>query len=130
MTLPRRRAWAWISLAGVLLVALLAVIEVRVVEPRVAVRWDARIDPAERTALERRYTLRNGERDQGTSWRYDLGNRSRDNIRALIREHADDEQRGEREIAPGPVARCARGPQQNPAAEATRTPCFSRMAPR
>lgn len=35
--------------------------------------------------------LRNGQPEEGTTWRYNLGNRSRDNIGALIRDPSVDD---------------------------------------
>lgn len=83
----RLRTWAWIALGGVLLAGL-ALIDVQISGPRIAVQWSPGLSAVDRTALERRYDLREGEPDEGTTWRYDLGNRSRDNIGALIRDAA------------------------------------------
>ena len=80
--LPRR---AWLVLGGVLIV-IAALIDVQLTGPRVAVQWSPAMTAGDRAALEGQYDLRNGEFDQGTTWRYDLGNRSRDNIGALIRD--------------------------------------------
>lgn len=88
--LRRLRTRAWIAL-GVLLIALLALIDVQMIGPRVSVRWSAQLDPAGRSALEGRYGLRNGEPDEGATWRYDLADRSRDNIRALLQDPAVDD---------------------------------------
>ena len=75
---------------GAVLVAAAALIEVRVVLPQATVRWDAGVSADDRVALERRHDLRNGEAIEGTAtgWRYGLGDRSADNIRALIAEPA------------------------------------------
>ena len=83
-----RRRWAWIALAVVVVAA--AILRVDVAGPRVHVRWNAAVDPAERTRLERRYDLRGGGPvDQTTNtWRYDLGEASRENIGALLRDPA------------------------------------------
>ncbi|MSO30325.1 MAG: hypothetical protein EXQ48_05185 [Acidobacteria bacterium] len=83
----RPRTLAWIGLAGVLL-AIVALIDVRVTGPRVAIQWSPAMTAGDRAALEGRYGLRNSEFDEGTTWRYDLGNRSRDNIGALIHDAA------------------------------------------
>lgn len=88
--LLRRRTWAWVALGGAL-VAILALIDVQIIEHYVAVRWTAGIAPGDRAALERRYDLRNGEFDEGTTWRYELGDRSSENIRALIQDAAVDD---------------------------------------
>lgn len=88
----RRRTWAWIAFGGVL-IAMLTLVRVTVTDPRVNVRWHEGVSPADRTALERRYDLRNGNPVEGTTttWRYDLGERSRENIRALIQDPAVDD---------------------------------------
>ena len=86
-----RRAWPWVLLGG-LLIAAVALVDVTITGPRVAVRWDADLTSDDRIALERRYALGNGEPDQGTvstnTWRYELNNRSRENIRALLGDPA------------------------------------------
>lgn len=83
----RRRTWAWIACGGVLIAAL-ALLDVHIIWPRIAVQWSAEIAPVDRAALERRYDLRNGEFAEGTTWQYDLGNRSRENIGALVHDPA------------------------------------------
>jgi hypothetical protein len=88
--LRRRRTWAWIAVGGVL-IAILALVDVTTIDPRVTVRWRAEVGPADRVALERRYGLENGEQIEGTGWRYQLRDRSRDNIGALIRDPAVDD---------------------------------------
>lgn len=70
------------------LIATVALVDVTITGPRVAIRWSEEVDAAGRVAVERKYDLRNGERDDGTTWRYDLGNRSTANIRALIDDPA------------------------------------------
>lgn len=92
----RPRLWKpvlWI-VAGALL-ATAALVDITISAPRVAVRWRTDIDAAQRERLERRYDLRNGEQDasgQSTStWRYDLGDRSSGNIRALVDDPAVDD---------------------------------------
>lgn len=89
-----RRAWLWMVLGGVFIAAL-ALVDVTITGPRVAVRWGADVRPADRAALEERYDLRNGEPDQGAlstqTWRYELGDRSRENIRALVNDPAVDD---------------------------------------
>jgi hypothetical protein len=57
------------------------------------VRWTAGIEPARRTALEERFDLRNGEPDRQSpsTWQYELGNRSRRNIEALVRDPAAED---------------------------------------
>lgn len=90
-----RAKWPWIAL-GVVLLAAAALIEVREVLPRATVRWDADVSAADRAALEKRYDLRNGEGIEGaaTGWRYELGDRTTENIRALIAEPAVDDTGG------------------------------------
>ena len=91
----RRRSLAWIAL-GSGLIPLLALIQlaitdsVTIIDPRVTVRWHDSVSPATRTALEDRHGLRSGTRDDTTTdtWRYRLGDTSRENIRALIRDPA------------------------------------------
>jgi hypothetical protein len=82
-----RRTQVIVALAAAV-AAMLVLVDVRMTGPIVAVQWDPAIAPAARTALERRYGLRNGEVDEGTTWRYDLGDRSRGNIGALVRDPA------------------------------------------
>src|SRR5687768_2486484 len=81
----RRRRWAWIVFVGVAL-AVVAFVRVTITDPRVHVRWHESIGAAERAALERQYDLRNGTLIEGTSttWRYELGDPSRETIRALL----------------------------------------------
>jgi hypothetical protein len=88
--LLRRRTWAWIALGGVL-IAIVALIDVQITDPRVTVRWRTEVGHADRVVLERRYGLGNGEQMEGTGWRYQLRDRSRDNIRALVQDPAVDD---------------------------------------
>ena len=68
---------------------LLAVfLDVRIVEPRIHVRWRDDVTPARRTELENRYGLRSGEPLQGATWRYELHDRSAANVGALIADGA------------------------------------------
>ncbi len=76
---------------GAALIAIVAVVDVTMIDPRVTVRWHAEVGPADRVALERRYGLGNAEPIGGTSWRYQLGDQSRDNIRALIQDPSVDD---------------------------------------
>lgn len=87
---PLRPARLWMALGGVL-IAIVALVDVTMTGPRVTVRWRAEISSVDRAALERRYDLRNGRPEQGTTWRYELGRRSRENIRALVYDPAVDD---------------------------------------
>ena len=82
---PGRRVWITL---GAVAIAVAALIDVRVTGPRVAVRWAASVNDASRVEFERRYSLENGRRDGGPEWRYQLGDRSRENIGALVRDPA------------------------------------------
>ena len=75
---------------GAAVIMAMALVRVTVVDPSVNVRWNDRVTPPERAALERRYDLRNGSALEGTptGWRYELGDRSRDNLRALVEDRA------------------------------------------
>src|SRR5262245_37297043 len=75
-------------IVAAVLVALAALVDVSFVLPRVSIRWTDAVRDDQRAALEQRYDLRRGELDSGTTWRYDLGTRSRDNIEALIQDPA------------------------------------------
>lgn len=77
----------WIALAAIAIAAV-ALLDVRTTDPRVTVRWGEEITAADREALERRYQLRNGEDTGRTTWRYELADRSRENIGALIQDPA------------------------------------------
>ena len=70
---------------------MLALLDVQITDPRVTVRWRAEVGPADRVALERRYGLGNSEQMEGAGWRYQLRDRSRDNIRALVQDPAVDD---------------------------------------
>lgn len=48
------------------------------------VRWAPRISDDERVALEARHQLEEGVRQDGTTWRYVLGDRSRENVTAML----------------------------------------------
>ena len=54
----RRRLWL---AAGGVLIAIVALIDVTTVGPRITVRWREGTAPSARQALERQYDLRNGE---------------------------------------------------------------------
>lgn len=83
-----RRRHMWLALAVVLVVGL-SLITVKVTGPRVSIRWQATVTPAERLALERHHRLLNGRQDdpRGPSvWRYELGNTSRDAVAEIVRD--------------------------------------------
>lgn len=92
-TLPR--GCLWLALAAVLALTA-ALIEVTISGPRVSVRWRADLTPADRVQRERQYGLRNGERDKdsASTWRYDLGDRSRPNIDALLSDRVTEDTHG------------------------------------
>ena len=81
-----RRTWAWVGLGGVL-VAIVMFVDVTITGPRVGVRWQEGVDDSVRAALEARHDLRNGVGD-GRTWQYELGDISRENIRALVEDSA------------------------------------------
>jgi hypothetical protein len=84
----RGRRWVWIALGAA--VALAALVRVTVTDPRVHVRWDESLDGFARAIRENTYGLNNGLRVDGptNTWRYELGDLSRDNIRALLQDEA------------------------------------------
>lgn len=55
---------------------------------RVNVRWEASVDVSARQRLEARFRLADGERLDGSTWRYDLVDPSPDTIRGLVRDPA------------------------------------------
>ena len=77
----------WIAVAA-LLVAAAALVDVTVTEPRVHVRWRGDVSSEQRTALERRYGLASSSHVEGTTWRYELLDRSRENVGGLVRDPA------------------------------------------
>jgi hypothetical protein len=54
--------------------------------PRVHVRWDAAVGDGQRAALERQFSLLNGERRADETWEYDLVDLSPASVTALV-EH-------------------------------------------
>jgi hypothetical protein len=76
----RQRAGLAVIALAVLLAAL---VDVRQLESRVHVRWRGDVSAAARATLERRYGLEQGARVEGSTWRYELSNRSQENVDAL-----------------------------------------------
>lgn len=98
VTAPHRRYLAplrrlpWWAKCSALLIVVVALFDVVVTGPRVSVRWRADVSPADRVARERRYDLRNGEPDSALStWQYELRNRSRANIGAIVHDPAAED---------------------------------------
>ena len=81
----RRRMWAWGALG--VIVAFVTCVDVTITGPRVSVRWQEAVSAGDRVALERRHDLQNGVQD-GRTWQYELGDRTRENIRALVEDPA------------------------------------------
>ena len=79
---PRRAA----VLAGALLLAVAALVDVTIVEPRVHVRWRDAVTDSERQAREANYGLAAGQVVEGTTWRYEIRDPSPQNVEALIRD--------------------------------------------
>lgn len=82
------RIIAIISLAVLAAVGVANVLVSPPVAPRVNVRWADGVTDEERVRLESRLQLLAGERREGTTWAYDLGNPSWLAVRALIGEPA------------------------------------------
>ena len=82
----RRRTWTWVALGGAL-VAIVMCVDVTITGPRVGVRWHEGVGDSDRATLEGRLDLRNGVGD-GRTWQYQLGDISRENIRALVGDPA------------------------------------------
>jgi hypothetical protein len=79
----------WIALGGV--AALVALVHVTIVDPRVHVRWADSVTPEARTTLEQRYSLHDGriaDDEASGIWRYQLGDLSTGNVRALLQDPA------------------------------------------
>lgn len=86
----RSRRGLWAAAVGVLVITL-SLVTVTITGPRVSVRWQATISSADRLALEQRHDLRNGRQDDAqndTVWRYELGDRSREAVAALVNDPA------------------------------------------
>jgi hypothetical protein len=61
---------------------------VTIAPARVTVRWRPGVAADARAALEQQYSLRGGEPTDGTTWRYEVGDRSRETIAALVKDAA------------------------------------------
>ena len=88
---PDFRAAAAVVLVGVAFFALLPDREPVARRSQVAVRWNADLPNQDRAALERQFSLHDGEPNSNRSasvnvWNYMLDDTSRDNVRALV-EH-------------------------------------------
>lgn len=83
MSVKRR----WLAL-GALMVLAAALVDIAIVPPRVTVRGRDDLSAVERVALEKRYRLESGRLDEGTTWRYELLDRSRENVRAVVNDPA------------------------------------------
>ncbi len=86
-----RSAWRRNAVALALLAAGLPIATRALVGPRgatVHVRWQPSVTESERRNVEARFRLADGERLDEYTWRYDLIDPSRDNIRALVLEPA------------------------------------------
>ncbi|HVZ20984.1 MAG TPA: hypothetical protein VG871_07980 [Vicinamibacterales bacterium] len=80
-----RRAALLVAAAAV---AVAALVQVHVIGPPVGIHWRAGVDAGTRTALERKYGLRNGRPAGDSEWRYQLDDTSHANIAALVRDPA------------------------------------------
>jgi hypothetical protein len=78
---------AWLVPAGLLLLGAIF-IDVSIVEPRVHVRWRDDVTLAERRVLEEQYRLEAAEPVDGATWRYELHDRSPENVGALVQDGA------------------------------------------
>ena len=81
--LANRRLWI-AAAAAFVSVALL--VQVDVVPPRIHVRWRADLTDTQRAERERRYGLASPRLREGTTWQYEIRNRSRDNIEAIVKD--------------------------------------------
>ena len=82
------RGLATASLLALVGLALVRVVVPPAIAPRVFVRWAAGGSASARTEFEDRFRLFVGERREGTTWAYDLGDPSPSAVRALIRHPA------------------------------------------
>ena len=87
------------GLAAATLLALVGLALVRVfalpaIAPRVNVRWAVGVSAGARAELEEQFRLFVGERREGTTWAYDLGDPSPSAVGALIRHPAVEDTSG------------------------------------
>ncbi len=85
--MPRR----FITALAALLLVTAALVRVDIIEPRVNVRWSDGVVEDERMLLEQRFGLESAQWREGTTWRYVLRDRSRENIGALVAHPAVDD---------------------------------------
>jgi hypothetical protein len=64
--------------------AVLRIVALPSVAPRVNIRWADRVGDQERATLEQQFRLRAGERREGSTWAYDLRDPSWSAVRALV----------------------------------------------
>jgi hypothetical protein len=89
MIVTGSRWWfARVFVAAYVLCAVLTYAAYEVPPPRVNVRWDAQLGPAQRLASEARYRLAQSTYRGGTTWSYTLLDTSPGNIRALVQDPA------------------------------------------
>jgi hypothetical protein len=84
-----REAFQVRTLAGTAALVLVVVWAIRAfvpgaAAPRVHVRWDVKLEEPDRRGLERRFTLSDGARIDGTTWAYDLVNPSSTVVREIV----------------------------------------------
>jgi hypothetical protein len=80
---PVRRWWLAIAAAAL---AVPALVNVTITDPRVHVRWREGLTAAERSSREHQYGLASGASLEGDTWRYELRDRNRENVAALVRD--------------------------------------------
>ena len=86
-TLRDRRQVGALAVSSILVLALIGCLHVFVppaFAPRVYVRWKAGVNGTARTQIERELKLLAGEPYDATTWSYDLGDRSRQAIGAIV----------------------------------------------
>jgi hypothetical protein len=90
ITVRRDAPWIAVVSCAVVMVCLPIIARLAAGPPGavVHVRWADSVDPFARQKLEARFRLADGEQLGGSTWRYDLLDPSRGNIRGLVREPA------------------------------------------